>query len=213
MNDISVYLGRQRGGGVPHQKNELEALSCIVSCPSTECSECSRNEKSTAPGSKRRTRDGIRQSGNAPWRQCLPWQTERDGARVGAQANRMVIVDCWRWCDFFSGSFSHVTLNCLHLGVYYIHSMIVLCSLMFKIIPFSGDSSRTGPFCASPVAYSIVHPPIEGESASIENQSWFPLVVVMTSMVDCNEMSIAANPPFLYNFWPVKTCQVIRTLH
>ena len=35
MNDISVYLGRQRGGGgggVPDQKNELEALSCSF-CP------------------------------------------------------------------------------------------------------------------------------------------------------------------------------------
>ena len=31
MNDVSVYLGRQRGGGVPnettHRKNKLEALS------------------------------------------------------------------------------------------------------------------------------------------------------------------------------------------
>ena len=33
MNDISVYLGRQRGeGGVPDQKNELEPLSCSF-CP------------------------------------------------------------------------------------------------------------------------------------------------------------------------------------
>ena len=28
MNDVTVYLGRQREGGVPDQKNELEALSC-----------------------------------------------------------------------------------------------------------------------------------------------------------------------------------------
>ena len=30
MNDVSVYLGRQSGGGggVPHRKNELEDLSC-----------------------------------------------------------------------------------------------------------------------------------------------------------------------------------------
>ena len=50
--------------------------------------------------------------------------------------------------------------------------MIVWCSLLFEMIPFSGDSSRTGPFCASPVAYSIVLP-IEGELASTKNQSWF----------------------------------------
>ena len=28
VNDVTVYLGRQRWGGVPDQKNELEALSC-----------------------------------------------------------------------------------------------------------------------------------------------------------------------------------------
>ena len=33
VNDISIYLGRQRRGGVPDQKNELEALSCSF-CPS-----------------------------------------------------------------------------------------------------------------------------------------------------------------------------------
>ena len=27
-DDVSVYQGRQMGGGVPNQKNELEALSC-----------------------------------------------------------------------------------------------------------------------------------------------------------------------------------------
>ena len=31
MNDISVYLGRQRGGGVPDQKNKLGAF--VVSVP------------------------------------------------------------------------------------------------------------------------------------------------------------------------------------
>ena len=41
------------------------------------------------------------------------------------------------------------------------------------------------------VAYSIVHPPIEGESASIEIRASFPLVVVMNSMIDCNEMSFS----------------------
>ena len=32
VNNVSIYLGRQRGGRDPHQKNELEALSCR-SCP------------------------------------------------------------------------------------------------------------------------------------------------------------------------------------
>ena len=32
VNDVSVYLGRQRGGGVPRRKNELEAWSCSF-CP------------------------------------------------------------------------------------------------------------------------------------------------------------------------------------
>ena len=59
---------------------------------------------------------------------------------------------------FLPGSFSYVALNRLHLGVHYIHSMIVWCSLLFEIIPFSGDSSRTGPFCLSPVA-SLLHCP------------------------------------------------------
>ena len=39
----------------------------------------------------------------------------------------------------------------------------------------------------------------------------FPLVVVMNSVVDCNEMSIAANTPFLCNLGPAKTCQLART--
>jgi len=34
----------------------------------------------------------------------------------------------------------------------------------------------------------------------------------MNSMVDCNEMSIAANSPFLYNREPVKICQLARML-
>ena len=41
----------------------------------------------------------------------------------------------------------------------------------------------------------------------------FPLAVFMNSMVDCNEMSVAANPAFLYNPGPVKTCQLTTTLH
>ena len=28
LNDVGVYLGRQRGGRVPHRRNELEAFSC-----------------------------------------------------------------------------------------------------------------------------------------------------------------------------------------
>ena len=31
VNVVSVYLGRQMGGLIPHQKNELEALSCSFS--------------------------------------------------------------------------------------------------------------------------------------------------------------------------------------
>ena len=27
MNDVSVYLGRQRRGGIPHRENELQVLS------------------------------------------------------------------------------------------------------------------------------------------------------------------------------------------
>ena len=95
--------------------------------------------------------------------------------------------------------------------------MVVWCSLVFEVIPLSGDSSRTGPYCASPVAYPILHSPIECEPTAIEIQSrldGFPLVVhvVIDSMVDCNEMSIAANPPFLNYFGSVKTCQLARTL-
>ena len=120
-----------------------------------------------------------------------------------AQVNQMVIVDCWHWCDFFPGSFPHVALNRLHLGVYYIHSMIVWCSLLFEVIPLSGDSSRTGPFCASPVAYPIFHSPVECESATIEKQSWFSFGCGYKFHGDCNEMSIAATPPFLYYFGPV----------
>ena len=37
VNDVSVYLGRQRGGEVPHQMNELEAYF-IVSAPSGRAS-------------------------------------------------------------------------------------------------------------------------------------------------------------------------------
>ena len=94
---------------------------------------------------------------------------------------------------------SHVALNLLHLGVYYMHSIIVWYSLLFEIISFSDDSGRTAPFCASPVAYSVVHPHIQGESASNENQSWFSFgcCYELYDLVDCNEMSIAAKSTIL----------------
>ena len=57
---------------------------------------------------------------------------------------------------FLHGSFSYVALNRLHLSVHYIHSMTVWWSLLFEIIPFSSDFSRTGPFCVSSVA-SLLH--------------------------------------------------------
>ena len=48
VHDISVYLGRQRGGGVPDRKNELEAFSCSF-CPKCWSFECSLSKKLTAP--------------------------------------------------------------------------------------------------------------------------------------------------------------------
>ena len=59
MNDINVYLGRQRGEGSPIEttrKNELEALSCSF-CFSYWSFEHSQSERHTAPGSKRRMRE------------------------------------------------------------------------------------------------------------------------------------------------------------
>ena len=44
----------QSGGGVPHGKNELEALSCSF-CPKLWICERSRSEKHTTPVSKQRT--------------------------------------------------------------------------------------------------------------------------------------------------------------
>ena len=34
MNEVSVHLGGQREGGVPHRKNQLKALYLVVSVPS-----------------------------------------------------------------------------------------------------------------------------------------------------------------------------------
>ena len=55
VNNVSVYLGRQRGGGVPRRNNELDALSCSF-CPKHWSFECLQSGKHTALGSKRRTR-------------------------------------------------------------------------------------------------------------------------------------------------------------
>ena len=49
VNEVSVYLGRQRRGGVPDQKNDLEVLSCSF-YPKYSIFECSRSKN--APGSK-----------------------------------------------------------------------------------------------------------------------------------------------------------------
>ena len=51
VNDVSVDLGRQRGGGVPDRKNELEALACSFS-PKRWSFELSQSKKCIAPGSK-----------------------------------------------------------------------------------------------------------------------------------------------------------------
>ena len=51
VHDISVYLGRQRGGGVPDRKNELKAFSCSF-CPKCWSFECSLSKKLTAPSSR-----------------------------------------------------------------------------------------------------------------------------------------------------------------
>ena len=54
VNDVSVYLSRQRRGGVPHRKNEadeLEALSCSY-CPRRWSFKRLQSEKCIAPGSK-----------------------------------------------------------------------------------------------------------------------------------------------------------------
>ena len=51
VHDVSVYLGRQRGGGVSDQKNKLEAFSCGF-CPKHTSFEHLLSGKCTAPGSK-----------------------------------------------------------------------------------------------------------------------------------------------------------------
>ena len=69
VNDVSVYLGRQReeGGGVLHRKNELEVFSCNF-CPKSWSFEHSRSEKCTALSSKQRThvRNAFFWSGTPP---------------------------------------------------------------------------------------------------------------------------------------------------
>ena len=39
MNDVIIYLSRQRRGGIPEQKNELEAFPCSI-CPSAGLEFC-----------------------------------------------------------------------------------------------------------------------------------------------------------------------------
>ena len=72
-NDVSVYLGRQRGEGVPHRKNELETLSCSFCPPKCWSFERLQSEKRNAPGLKRRTcmRNMFFRSGTPP-PLCLP---------------------------------------------------------------------------------------------------------------------------------------------
>ena len=55
MKDVSVYLGRQRGGrgGVPDRKNKLEAFSCSF-CPKHLSFERSQSKKRTTLGSRQR---------------------------------------------------------------------------------------------------------------------------------------------------------------
>ena len=55
VNDIGVYLGRQRWGGVSNWKNELEAFSRSF-CPKRWSFKRSWSKKRTALGSKWRTR-------------------------------------------------------------------------------------------------------------------------------------------------------------
>ena len=76
MNDISVYLvdDVDRGeGGVPDQKNELEAFPCGF-CPESWSFERLLSEKRTAPGSKGRmsVRNVFFWSGTPPSLICLP---------------------------------------------------------------------------------------------------------------------------------------------
>jgi len=66
VNDVSVYLGRQRGGGVPRRKNKLEAWSCSF-CPKRWSFDRSRSERRAALGSKQRTR-----AQNASFRTVTP---------------------------------------------------------------------------------------------------------------------------------------------
>ena len=66
VNDVSVYLGRQRGGGVPRRKNELEAWSCSF-CPKRWSFEHSWSERRTALGSKQKTH-----ARNASFRSVTP---------------------------------------------------------------------------------------------------------------------------------------------
>ena len=50
VNDFHVHLDRQRGGGIPHQKNKLEALSAPSAGVLPECSQSEKHR--IAPGSE-----------------------------------------------------------------------------------------------------------------------------------------------------------------
>ena len=96
--------------------------------------------------------------------------TIQDECKVGVkgQANQMVWLLPWL---FFSCCFELPSPGCLLHAAWLCGAVCCL----FEIIPFSGDSSRTVPFCTSPITYSIIQPPIEGESASIKK---FELVFI-----------------------------------
>ena len=50
VNDFHVNLDGQRGGGIPHQKNKLEALSAPSAGVLPECSQSEKHR--IAPGSE-----------------------------------------------------------------------------------------------------------------------------------------------------------------
>ena len=113
--------------------------------------------------------------------------------RVAAQVNQMVLVWFLSWL-FFSCHSESPSPGCL------LHpQMIVWCTLPFKIIPFSGDSSRTGHFCTlqwhTPLSILL----LRVNRLPLKIRAGCPLVVVMNSMVDCNKMSIAANSSRTFN--------------
>ena len=54
----------------------------------------------------------------------------RMSVKLGLKVRRI------RWCGYFPGSFSHVALNCLHLGVYYMqHDCVVQFAVCLRSFP------------------------------------------------------------------------------